>query len=125
MLCFSAFEEPSSNQLSRLVAQTDWPCVWTETFLQSNRLGEYPHNRVSHWSDEGSLAALAVGTLNRQFLRSQVAFPTYPRFLDTDPIVVTAFWEELYHYYRSLVGTDPAKLTHSKRPLYKPRSLTS
>lgn len=99
MLSFHFHEDPPSDWLTRLIAQTDRPCVWSGTFLR----GTAPHaSYIVAFSVEhnGALAALAVGTLTRRLLRSHLILPTYPRLLTPEPDVLQTFWEGIKRYCR-------------------------
>lgn len=100
MPSFHVHEDPPIDQLTRLIAQTDWPCVWSQTFLR----GTAPQSScIVAFSVEqnGALAALAVGTLTRRLLRSRLNFPTYPRLLTSNPNIAQTFWQNIKHYCRN------------------------
>jgi RimJ/RimL family protein N-acetyltransferase len=101
MLTFRFVEDPDSEFLEGLASEADWPCVWCETFLRSSAP---KGSKVVAFTveNDGRLAAVALGIRTSSLRNRQLVFPSYPRWLDSDPEVSREFWQGLQDYWDKL-----------------------
>ncbi len=99
MLTFNAQKVSNNEQISCLAALTDWPCVWSETWLRA-----YTPNGgavfVFQVLRDNYPVAIAFGILSKRFLRGTLNLPTYPRFLESDSAIDAIFWDGLHSFCR-------------------------
>ena len=101
MLTFRFQEDPTSEILKNLAAETDWPCVWCETYLRSSAPSG---SKVVAFTVENDnrIAAVALATRTPSLRNRQLMFPSYPRWIESGPDVAETFWQGLEAYLDKL-----------------------
>ena len=98
-LSFHVLEHVSEGEMEKFSQQTDYPTVWCREFMCS-MASEQHYPVLFRIERNGALIALTLGMFRCRFLRSQLVFPSYPRFLEDSAESKSVFWQGVDKFCR-------------------------